>query len=270
MRLRSMQLRETRSVERTDIVPHDRTSASEPDVTRLLRSTFVSAALAALAAAPSLAQAGTATPADSALPAAGRAVARVVTTASGDEVRRDAVGEADRVMSLLKLGPGSRVADIGAGAGYYTTRLARRLAPDGVVYAQDIDRQALDSLGARLAREKLEGVTLVLGEPDDPKLPLASVDVALLSHMYHEIVRPYHFLFNLQPALAPGGRVAIVDSDRPTKSHGTPPALLRCEMSALGYREMSFHKLHPARGYLAVFAAPETLPDPSAVVACSQ
>jgi predicted methyltransferase len=225
------------------------------------------AALLFLLPGAAVGQAATASP-DSALPDAGRPVARIVSIAWDDEVRRDAVGEADRVMALLKLGPGARVADIGAGAGYYTTRVARRVAPGGVVYAQDIKQQILDSLGARVEREKLRGVTLVLGEPDDPRLPHGSAEVALLSHMYHEIARPYDFLYNLHAGLAPEGRVAVIDSDKPTASHGTPPDLLRCEMAALGYRELSFDLLRPAQGYLAVFAAPETLPARSSVVAC--
>jgi ubiquinone/menaquinone biosynthesis C-methylase UbiE len=207
--------------------------------------------------------------ADSALPAAGRPVAHIVSIAWDNEVGRDAVGEADRVIALLDLVPGTRVADIGAGAGYYTTRLARRLAPRGTVYAQDIRQEILDSLGARVRREQLEGVTMVLGTPDDPRLPSGSVDVALLSHMYHEIARPYDFLYNLHRSLAPRARVAVIDSDKPTGSHGTPPALLRCEMAALGYRELAHHSLAPATGYLAVFARPDTLPRASSVVACS-
>ncbi|MGH7630346.1 MAG: class I SAM-dependent methyltransferase [Gemmatimonadales bacterium] len=238
-------------------------------MTSAIRSTLVTAALGLAAMGAARAQAGTTAPADSALPAARRPVARIVSTAWDTEARRDGVGEAERVFALLALAPDARVADIGAGAGYYTTRLARRLSPGGMVYAQDINQKILDRLGARLARERLGRVTLVLGEPNDPKLPRASVDLALLSHMYHEIARPYDFLFNLYPALAPGGRIAVIDSDKPTESHGTPPAVLRCEMAALGYREVSFHRLEPAVGYLAVFAAPDTLPAPSSVVACA-
>jgi ubiquinone/menaquinone biosynthesis C-methylase UbiE len=235
----------------------------------MLRSALLAAALTGLVLGGVSAQSAPAPPAaDSALPAAGRPVARIVSISWDSEARRDEVGEADRVFSLLALDSGARVADIGAGAGYYTARLVRRLGPNGTVYAQDIRPEILDSLGARVAREKLRGVRLVLGTPDDPKLPRAAVDLALLSHMYHEIARPYDFLYNLQRSLAPGARVAIIDSDKPTASHGTPPALLRCEMAALGYRELSFDQLEPAAGYLAVFAAPDTLPRPSSVVAC--
>ncbi len=234
-----------------------------------IRSTLVFVLLGVAVGGAACAQAGTAGPADSALPATRRPVARIVSTAWDTEARRDGVGEAERVFELLALAPDARVADIGAGAGYYTTRLARRLGPGGMIYAQDINQKILDSLGARLARERLGGVRLVLGEPSDPRLPRASVDLALLSHMYHEIARPYDFLFNLHAALAPGARIAIIDADKPTESHGTPPAVLRCEMAALGYRELSFDRLEPAVGYLAVFAAPDTLPAPSSVVACA-
>ena len=244
----------------------DPLSASELRVNPVRRSALLLAGLASWAGA-ACAQQGAA-PADPALPPAGRPVAGIVSTSWDEESRRDAVGEADRVFSLLDLKPGTRVADVGAGAGYYAVRLARRLGPGATILAQDIEQRTLDSLGARIDREQLEGITLVLGEPDDPRLPAASVDLAILSHMYHEIARPYDFLYNLQPAFVAGGRIAVIDSDRPTGSHGTPPALLRCEMAALGYRELAFHSLEPAAGYLAVFAAPDSLPRPGSVVAC--
>lgn len=216
------------------------------------------------------AQQGAPPASDSTLPPPGRPVAGIVSTAWDAEPRRDAAGEADRVFSLLSLEPQTRVADIGAGAGYYTVRLARKLGDKGTIYAQDISKNVLDSLRVRIAREKLGGITLVLGKPDDPGLPPGSLDLAILSHMYHEIARPYDFLFRLQRAFRPGGRVAVIDSDKPTSSHGTPPALLRCEMAAVGYHELAFHSLEPATGYLAVFGAPDTLPKPGSVTACSQ
>ena len=103
-------------------------------------------------------------------------------------------------------------------------------------------------------------MTLVHGTPADPRLPERSVDLAILAHMYHEIEHPYEFLYRLQAALAPGARVAIIDNDKPTRDHGTPPALLRCELGALGYRQIDFTLLAPADGYLAVFAPPEAMP----------
>jgi len=172
-------------------------------------------------------------------------------------------------MDRLGVVPGQRVADIGAGLGYYTVRLVRRLGPGATVYATDVNREFLGRLKARLRKERIEGVHVILSEPRDPKLPARSVDVALLSHMYHEIENPYEFLYRLWPALTPGARVGIIDTDGPTERHGTPPALLRCELAAVGYRELDFVLLAPADGYLAVFGPPESLPAPEAIKACS-
>jgi ubiquinone/menaquinone biosynthesis C-methylase UbiE len=193
-------------------------------------------------------------------PAADRPVAPIVTPAYSTEATRDAHGEAERVLDRLGVKPGTRVADVGAGDGYYTVRLAKRLGPGGTIYAQDVTQSYLDRLAARLTREGISGVKFVHGTPADPRLPEQSVDVALLAHMYHEIEQPYEFLYRLYGALAPGGRIAIIDNDKPTEKHGTPPALLRCELAAVGYRQVDFLELAPADGYLAVFAPPDALP----------
>jgi ubiquinone/menaquinone biosynthesis C-methylase UbiE len=107
--------------------------------------------------------------------------------------------------------PGLRVADIGAGSGYYTVRLARRLGPTGRVFAEDVVPEYLERLARRIANEGLaDRVTIVRGDPHDPRLPPGSVDLALLVHMYHEVQQPYGLLWNLRPALRPGARVAII------------------------------------------------------------
>lgn len=203
-------------------------------------------------------------------PAPDRPVARIVTSTYSSEEKRDQQGEANRVMDRLGIKPGVRVADIGAGDGYYTVRLARRLGPRATIYAQDVEPRYLRGLEDRLGGEGIRGVTLVLGAPRDPKLPRDSIDVALLSHMYHEIENPFEFLYRLRPALAHGARVAIIDNDKPTQDHGTPPALLRCELAAVGYREVDLMLLAPADGYLAVFTPPEALPAPAAIKPCKQ
>jgi SAM-dependent methyltransferase len=203
-------------------------------------------------------------------PAPDRPVAGIVSPEYADEKTRDGHGEAERVMDRLGIKPPQRVADIGAGLGYYTVRIARRLGPGATIYATDVKAEYLDRLRARLAREGIGGVTLILGLARDPRLPLHSVDVAILSHMYHEIENPYEFLYRLQPSLTPGARVGIVDVDRPTPDHGTPPRLLRCELAAVGYRQLEFVWLAPADGYLAVFTPPETLPPAGAIQACRQ
>jgi SAM-dependent methyltransferase len=208
------------------------------------------------------------TPTGSRFPNPDRPVARIVAPGYTSESERDAAGEAERVMDRLGVAPGMRVADIGAGDGYYTVRLARRLGPGATLFATDVEPRHLEGLRARLAREGVTDVTVLLGLPRDPKLPPDSIDVAILSHMYHEIENPYEFLYRLQPALRPGGRVAIIDVDKPTKDHGTPPALLRCELAAVGYRQREELPLAPAEGYLAVFAPPASLPAIESIKAC--
>jgi ubiquinone/menaquinone biosynthesis C-methylase UbiE len=206
----------------------------------------------------------------SAFPAPDRPVAGIISPEYSNEKTRDGHGEAERVLNLLGIRTGQRVADIGAGLGYYTVRVARRLGPGGTIYATDVTSEYLDQLRARLAREQITGVQLILGLPRDPRLPPDSVDVAILSHMYHEIENPYEFLYQLQPSLALGARVGIIDMDRPTQSHGTPPALLRCELAAVGYRQLNFVQLSPADGYLAVFLRPRNLPAIGAIIPCRQ
>jgi SAM-dependent methyltransferase len=201
-------------------------------------------------------------------PAASRPVADVVTDTWSNEDTRDRAGEADTVMALLQVRPGMRVADVGAGSGYYTVRLSRRVGPAGQVVAQDIMPDYLRKLRDRVRREGLANVTLALGEPHDPRLPPASADLVMLVHMYHEVEQPYAFLHNLRPALRPGGRVAVVDLDRPTSRHGTPPGLLRCEFAAAGHRQTAMHTLPDGSGYLAVFTPAGAAPQPRAIRAC--
>lgn len=203
-------------------------------------------------------------------PTPDRPVARIVTSTYSNEVARDAKGEAERVMERLGVTPGMRVADIGAGNGYYTVRLARRLGAGATIFATDVETKYLEGLGTRLEGEAIFGVTLVLGAPRDPRLPPASIDLALLSHVYHEIENPFEFFYRLHAALGAGARVAIIDNDKPTQDHGTPPSLLRCEMQALGYREVDFTPLDPADGYLAVFAPPAALPPLGSIRPCPQ
>ena len=117
---------------------------------------------------------------------------------------------------------------------------------------------------------RLQNVVISLGEPHDPRLPADSLDTAILVHMYHEIAQPYGLLYNLVPALKPGARVGIVDAYAPTPEHGTPPGLLRCELAAVGYREISLDGLTGSDAYLAIFAPPSVASRtrPEAMLAC--
>ena len=203
-------------------------------------------------------------------PPAHRPVAEIVSSVWNSPERRDEADEAGQLVRALDIRPGMVIADVGAGSGYHTLRLAPVVAPGGRVIAQDVEARHLVNLAKAVQAKELGNVTLALGEPHDPRLPPASVDLAILVHMYHEVAQPYAFLYNLAPALKPGGRVAVVDLDRETSRHGTPRALLRCEMEAVGYRQVSTARLTGEIGYLAVFEppAPEARPEPGSIRPC--
>ena len=117
-------------------------------------------------------------------PAPDRAVLKVVSNEFSNEDARDQRNEAQVVMDLANIRPGMTVADIGAGEGYYTVRLAERVGADGRVLAQDISRDALERLGRRVERERLENISIKLGEPADPQLPPDSFDRIFMVHMW--------------------------------------------------------------------------------------
>lgn len=199
-------------------------------------------------------------------PAPDRPVAEITNASWSDEDTRDTSGEAETVFGLLKIGEGMTVADIGAGSGYYTVRLSSRVGENGKVIANDIMPDHLARLRKRVLDQGLSNVSLALGDPGDARLEPRSTDLALMVHMYHEIEDPFGLLWNLHNSLRPGGRVAVIDADRSTARHGTPPALLACEMAAVGFRRTETHKL-PGGSYLAVFV-PETRPAPEAIRPC--
>lgn len=201
-------------------------------------------------------------------PRAQRDVSELSGNQFSTETERDSVGEADKVMDLADIRPGMTVADIGAGEGYYTVRLAERVGRKGRVLAQDIDREALSRLAERVERERLENVSIRLGTPDDPKLPDGSFDRIFLVHMYHEVQEPYAFLWRLWPSLKPGGRVIVVDVDRPTDQHGIDPLLLSCELERVGFQLDAFKDAPELAGYYAQFKRAAKRPEPGAIKPC--
>ena len=201
-------------------------------------------------------------------PAADRPVARIVSARWSTEEARDRKNEAGEVMDKAGIKPGMTVADIGAGEGYYTIRLAERVGADGRVLAEDIIPQVRDALAERVTRERLQSVSVRLGEPADPKLPDNSFDRVLMVHMYHEIEQPYEFLWRMRPSLKADGLVIVVDANRPTQDHGTPPALLNCEFAAVGYRLVATDDMPSAGGYLAAFRPTGARPEPEAIKGC--
>ena len=201
-------------------------------------------------------------------PPADRPVAPTVSTKWSTEEARDRVNEAEDVMNSADVRPGMTVADIGAGDGYYTVRLAQRVGIGGRVLAQDIIPEVIERLADRVARERLDNVSLKLGAVDDPRRPAASFDRAFMVHMYHEIGEPYAFLWRLRPALRKGGQVLVVDGDRPIAQHGTPFRLLVCEFEAVGYKLVSYDDKQHAGGYLARFEPEGRRPEPDAIKVC--
>ena len=203
-----------------------------------------------------------------AFPRADRPVSALGATQFSTEDQRDHLGEARTVMDLANIAPGFSVADIGAGEGYYTIRLAERVGRKGRVLAEDIDPGAMERLGVRVQKERLDNVSIRIGLPEDPRLPEHSFDRVFMVHMYHEVAEPYAFLWNLRPSLRPGGSVIVVDVDRPTDRHGIPPALLFCEFGAVGFRLVEFVRKPSVTGYYAKFEAAGPRPDPAAIVPC--
>ena len=118
-------------------------------------------------------------------------------------------------------------------------------------------------------RFRLDNVSIKLGEPDDPRLPANSFDRIFMVHMYHEVGEPYAFLWRLRPALRPGGRVIVVDVDRPTDQHGIDPRLLFCEFASVGFRLVEFVRKPELAGYYAQFEVSGNRPDPQDIDPCS-
>jgi len=205
---------------------------------------------------------------ESPFPKPRRPVSPIVSASYSNEDARDSVREAETVMDLADIGAGMYVADIGAGEGYYTVRLSPLVGRRGRVLAEDIVPATRDALANRVNREDLHNVAVKLGNPTDPLLPDGSFDRIFMIHMYHEIERPSEFLWNLRADLKPHGRVVVVDADRPTDRHGTPPRLLICEYAAVGYQLTRFERLSDSESYFAQFEPAGARPEPKDIPPC--
>jgi ubiquinone/menaquinone biosynthesis C-methylase UbiE len=130
-----------------------------------------------------------------------------------DAPDRDLWQKPDQIMDAMGIADGSVVADIGAGSGWFTIRLAQRVGPPGLVYAEDVQPEMINAISRRVSRENLANVKPVLGTIDDPKLPGESLDAALMVDSFHEVDRNdrVRMLANLAKALTPQGRLGIVD-----------------------------------------------------------
>ncbi|WP_395834364.1 class I SAM-dependent methyltransferase [Archangium violaceum] len=173
-----------------------------------------------------------------------------------DDPERDAWQKPDEVVKALELPADAKVADIGAGTGYFAVRLARAV-PQGRVYGVDIEPDMARYLGERAKREGVNNLEPVLGEPADPKLP-GPVDVALIVDTYHHINDRVAYLKTLGDKLRPGGRVVVIDYREdspkgPPREHKLTAEQVRKELEAAGYQQTGTHDFLPDQ-YFLVFA----------------
>jgi ubiquinone/menaquinone biosynthesis C-methylase UbiE len=166
----------------------------------------------------------------------------------------------DVALNVLKIPKGAAVADIGAGSGYITVRLADRVGPTGRVFANDVQPQMLSILARRLDRSKITNVTLIEGTLDDPRLPPASVDLALMVDVYHELSQPQSILRHLRESLKPGGRLVLLEyrKEDPTvpikPEHKMSVAEAKMEVEAEGFTLSKVDEALP-RQHILIFSA---------------
>jgi predicted methyltransferase len=167
----------------------------------------------------------------------------------------------DLAMRLIRVQRGSTVADLGAGSGYFTTRLARAVGATGKVYAVDIQQGMLDLLQKAVARERLTNIVPVLGATNDPKLPAESLDLVLMVDVYHEFSQPQTMLQHIRTALKPGGRLVLLeyraeDPDVPIlPEHKMTKAQVKLELEHEGFKLQRIYDDLP-RQHLIVFTRP--------------
>ena len=148
----------------------------------------------------------------------------------------------DQIMDALKIADGAKVADIGAGGGFFTIRLAQRVGPNGRVYAQDVQPPMIEAIRRRVTREGFQNVETVLGTETDPRLPEGSLDAVLFVDSYQEVEEENRvpFLRNLAKALKPGGRLGIVNykpgRGGPGPDVRVPSGVVEADASAAGLR----------------------------------
>jgi SAM-dependent methyltransferase len=177
-------------------------------------------------------------------PVSGRVIAPVMGVGGAgwlERPEREAEEEPSRAIDALDLRPGMTVADVGAGSGYYTVRLAQKVGPEGRVYATDIQPGMLSLLQRRATRDQLTNIVPVLGAVDDPKLPPGSLDLALMVDVYHELSAPQAFVRRLREALKGDGRLVLIEFRKEDprvpirEEHKMSVDQVRQELSADGY-----------------------------------
>jgi ubiquinone/menaquinone biosynthesis C-methylase UbiE len=170
---------------------------------------------------------------------------------------REAWQKPDQVMDALHIADGTVVADIGAGGGWFTVRLARRVGPNGRVYAVDVQRLMIEAIERRMQREGYSNVTPILGEDDDPKLPAdARADAVLIVDAFPEMQNPVVNLRNVARTLKPQGRIGIIDylpgegGPGPGAEERVPPAIVIKVAATAGLKVVDQHTFLPYQYFL--------------------
>ena len=178
-----------------------------------------------------------------------------------DRSERVTEEEPDIALQAIKLVKGSTVADVGAGSGYMTVKMAKRVGPTGKVYANDIQPEMLSLLRQRLAKEKIANVETVLGTVDDPKLPAGAVDLILMVDVYHEFSEPQKMLRRMHEALKPGGRLVLLEYRKEDPAipirpeHKMSVVEAKLEVEAEGYKLSKVDEVLP-RQHILIFTRP--------------
>ncbi|MBA2356173.1 MAG: class I SAM-dependent methyltransferase [Luteitalea sp.] len=171
---------------------------------------------------------------------------------------REAWQRPELIMDALGIGDGSVVADLGAGGGWFTVRLAKRVGPNGVVYAEDIQPQMIEAIQRRVQREGLHNVSTVLGAADHPALPQDKLDAALMVDTFHEVEARQSLLTHVKAALKPNGRLGIVEYRQdgggpgPSAEERMPPSHVIRAAEAAGLRFVRQEQFLPYQ-YLLIF-----------------
>lgn len=159
---------------------------------------------------------------------------------TGDLARFDSPGREERlqlprVMEILGINAGKNVADIGAGSGWFTVHAAKRVGDAGMVYAVDINPEAVRHIEDRIKKEHVKNVRAILSKPEDPMLPAESVDAVLMLKTYHEVADPVTLLRKLRPALRADARVGIIERNGNGEDHGINRDVVIREAKEAGY-----------------------------------
>ena len=156
---------------------------------------------------------------------------------NANEARLNKLQPPDKVMDIIGASAGVTIAEIGAGWGRYVVHLAERVGPEGKIYAEDINGDALRHLAERCRRVGFANVETVLGDPNDPKLPAGKLDLIFVISSYHHFGDPVALMSMARPALKPAGRLAIAEwvPEKDGRGEGTPPEKMQAQMESAGF-----------------------------------